>query len=173
MAATLTRASMRPRPLDRGEPPHHAPGHLVVEASMRPPPLDRGERDGQSILPAQPALASMRPRPLDRGERCFRSAACPPGPCFNAATASRPWRTSLLALTTSALGTLQCGHGLSTVENNDSRARSTRADQLQCGHGLSTVENENAAPARKPAPPASMRPTALHRGERHPRAPAE
>src|SRR5262245_63357103 len=114
----------------------------------------------------------MRPRPLDRGEPRTAAAARDAASCFNAATASRPWRTRVtcvLTLTRSLL--LQCGHGLSTVENfpfgtgfghpcsASMRPRpldrgepahpglsEAQQVQLQCGHRLSTVENRSRAP---------------------------
>src|SRR5262249_58015708 len=65
-----------------------------------------------------------------------------PGPTsFNAATASRPWRTSSILTQVHQPPQLQCGHGLSTVENVTYCRSRRRAHVLQCGHGLSTVEN--------------------------------
>ncbi len=109
-------ASMRPRPLGRGER-HGAQGKGPgVEASMRPRPLSRGEpvrRRG----PARKRKASMRPRPLGRGERRGDPANQHP------------------------LSWLQCGHGLSAVENLEVLETEKGGAELQCGHGLSAVEN--------------------------------
>ncbi len=184
--------SMRPRPLGRGEPfapPLRRPGHRPLQCghglsavenplsrktpaprtptSMRPRPLGRGEhrRHRHALRPG--ASTSMRPRPLGRGE-------LPPAP------APRQGRREL-----------QCGHGLSAVENgapgrtgscssrNFNAATASRPwrtrkvgdliigqDLLQCGHGLSAVENHRLTCAVEDAGFTSMRPRPLGRGER-------
>src|SRR5262245_53684400 len=61
---------------------------------------------------------------------------------------------------------LQCGHGLSTVENVRVTLDPPPFVMLQCGHGLSTVENFRGVQRRQDGPLASMRPRPLDRGER-------
>ncbi len=109
-------ASMRPRPLGRGEPHRHVEVAAAADASMRPRPLGRGERPDACHRGGW-ARASMRPRPLGRGELYFRYS-----PEFSGIR-------------------LQCGHGLSAVENARGGYGGGRAAGLQCGHGLSAVEN--------------------------------
>src|SRR5579871_1218983 len=108
---------MRPRPLGRGERSRVIPlGTNRRKASMRPRPLGRGEQDaGWRQQPADDA--SMRPRPLGRGELECSEAYC----------SSHSW--------------LQCGHGLSAVENLKVWNYMMAKWPLQCGHGLSAVEN--------------------------------
>src|SRR5262249_60866202 len=63
------------------------------DASMRPRPLDRGEQRLQGeVYPGRPA--SMRPRPLDRGERERSSRKKTSPPSFNAANGTPPGRTT-------------------------------------------------------------------------------
>ncbi len=63
---------------------------------------------------------------------------------FNAATAMRPWRTSLLVAPTIKRSKLQCGHGDEAVENSGSGGGSNCHTPLQCGHGDEAVENDRA-----------------------------
>ncbi len=65
-------------------------------ASMRPRPEDRGEPESADVLACAPR-ASMRPRPEDRGELGHEPGLLTPQEGFNAATARRPWRTRLAA----------------------------------------------------------------------------
>ncbi len=153
----------------------------------------RGERTSCRTPPLPLGTASMRPRPEDRGEPTSPKARrakegqlqCGHGPktvenalghafarricsSFNAATARRPWRTSVgcwsskSGLTASMRPrpedrgeleysqytrpelTLQCGHGPKTVENGKSLWQTAPVlPVLQCGHGPKTVENSD------------------------------
>ncbi len=72
---------------------------------------------------------------------------------FNAATAFRPWRTKGPVVAVTSLSRLQCGHGVSAVENAICYRYSLKYFRdLQCGHGVSAVEN--AATSRACRPPA-------------------
>jgi len=62
------RASMRPRPNDRGNCAADAGADRIRLASMRPRPNDRGNAGVARILDGN-GQASMRPRPNDRGNR--------------------------------------------------------------------------------------------------------
>ena len=90
----FTAASMRPRPIGRGDPGHGGvfrPGH---QASMRPRPIGRG--DG-AYPPAVRTLgaASMRPRPIGRGDRGASYRKPQTRGCFNEAPANWPGRCRL------------------------------------------------------------------------------
>ena len=62
--------------------------------------------------------------------------------CFNAATAMRPWRTRGGNYVYQVRPrTLQCGHGHEAVENSVGNEYNPAAEQLQCGHGHEAVEN--------------------------------
>ncbi len=142
---------------------------------MRPRPLGRGERRDHVAAPLAIPCASMRPRPLGRGEPDAPSPRRKrPRRGFNAATASRPWRTSRQAGIDSTACRLQCGHGLSAVENLTQRVWTIdEVKGLQCGHGLSAVENASRRRAGSGSRRASMRPRPLGRGEPGPAEAAE
>ncbi len=109
----------------------------------------------------------MRPRSSDRGEpRCSSTRSSHPN-SFNAATVFGPWRTRLLCKECEGTGnTLQCGHGLRTVENYKYVwGRFSAKILLQCGHGLRTVENSSDGPCGRASSGASMRPRSSDRGE--------
>ncbi len=59
----------------------------------------------------------MRPRRFGRGEQRTVKRIVILLLSFNAATAFRPWRTALAAVPPPPWLTLQCGHGVSAVEN--------------------------------------------------------
>ncbi len=132
----------------------------------------------------------MRPRRFGRGEpsRGQRNGRCPTS--FNAATAFRPWRTqggptveaersglqcghgvsavenvTVASVEVSAAETLQCGHGVSAVENLTVISTLALDLPLQCGHGVSAVENQEVPPAALRAVRPSMRPRRFGRGE--------
>src|SRR5262245_12448562 len=90
----------------------------LLPASMRPRPLDRGERAEAFACRAVDVDVSRRQRPPDRGERYGDGGGV--------------------------------GNG----------------DELQCGHGLSTVENGTVGVGAEAPDGASMRPRPLDRGER-------
>ncbi len=144
----------------------HVPAH-PVPASMRPRPLGRGELVG--AVPELTATARLQcGHGLSAVENCGTGPTRRRGPPlgFNAATASRPWRTRRRWFALTNPSALQCGHGLSAVEN-----------VLQHLIPLGRVGGFNAATASRPwrtragseggapGPVASMRPRPLGRGE--------
>src|SRR5258708_2956444 len=63
--------------------------------------------------------------------------------CFNAVTATMPWKTTIVRAIRDAKYLLQCGHGEEAVE--DSLAVGfvfLWIFELQCGHGDEAVEDE-------------------------------
>ena len=86
------RASMRPRPIGRGDailtPTIRKPG----SASMRPRPIGRGDAH-EDEGPQQGHLASMRPRPIGRGDPASAGAAASSTRRFNEAPANWPGRS--------------------------------------------------------------------------------
>ncbi len=158
-------ASMRPRPVGRGERPsnldsqplYHCFNAATASRPWRtrafPVPGRSAKRlqcghglsaveNGDVLDVRQERLgASMRPRPLGRGEPRRIHRVRPRTRSFNAATASRPWRTLIFDELHAQPNRLQCGHGLSAVENLENIEQAGRRIVLQCGHGLSAVEN--------------------------------
>src|SRR6185437_13897190 len=81
--------------------------------------------------------AATAPRPW-RSPPPLRPVAFMTG--FNAATAPRPWRSGDFAVPSDWSDTLQCGHGSKAVEITVQRKLLSSAVQLQCGHGSKAVE---------------------------------
>ncbi len=89
----------------------------------------------------------MRPRRFGRGERPSRPLPIRAYRTFNAATAFRPWRTHRVDAAGGGAARLQCGHGVSAVENHGRLGRRPGGRR-----------------------PPSMRPRRFGRGEPRPRS---
>ncbi len=112
------------------------------------------------------ALPSMRPRRFGRGEP---HPVAGDGPaegvlqCGHGVSAvENPTQPSLEGAKAMSL---QCGHGVSAVENASSGFALTSSSRLQCGHGVSAVENAGRGRIASPVPGPSMRPRRFGRGE--------
>src|SRR5438067_1846827 len=77
---------------------------LTMRASMLPRRHSRGEQAAQRGVSA-----------VENSERTFRALTA--RACFNVATASQPWRTASVQRPPASPALLQCGHGVSAVEN--------------------------------------------------------
>ena len=83
-------------------------------ASMGPRPCGRGRLAlGDHVK--EVVLASMGPRPCGRGRGPLMACVSHARPCFNGATALRPWTDSVLAKVRRTIE-LQWGHGLAAVD---------------------------------------------------------
>src|SRR6202011_4827290 len=89
------KASMRPRPEDRGELRRPVPLHCPPQqASMRPRPEDRGEHPCPVAFGADQGelQCGHGQKTVENKYYCYEFE---PDQSFNAATARRPWRTSV------------------------------------------------------------------------------
>ncbi len=134
--------------------------------SMRPRRFGRGEPERLARVVRTLQEPSMRPRRFGRGEQPPTVTVKVEGKwSFNAATAFRPWRTSAVFFNLTPPTSLQCGHGVSAVENLAFRWGRFGTGSLQCGHGVSAVENRPPRAAQPAAGSPSMRPRRFGRGE--------
>ena len=147
-AVTGNTASMRPRPLSRGNFPDRHGAVRQGHASMRPRPLSRGNGERHAVERPE-GRASMRPRPLSRGNRICRCGHGTAGCRFNEAAAVKPRK--LIAVVVAAEGNL-CA---SMRPRPLSRGNTGHAD----------------VPLFRPVQRASMRPRPLSRGNTFMRPP--
>src|SRR5207244_2932984 len=111
-------------------------------ASIRPRPLRRGDLPGERHA-VHVHQASIRPRPLRRGDAIRATGESPGLRSFNSATASAPGRHREDLMESTNGPTLQFGHGLCAVETLRGLTDNWNPDQLQFGHGLCAVETWN------------------------------
>ena len=64
-------------------------------------------------------------------------------PCFNVATALKPWKTWALLAEGARFTELQCGHGVEAVEDAGGGGGAAAYSWLQCGHGVEAVEDDS------------------------------
>jgi len=79
-------------------------------------------------------------------------------PCFNGATAMKPWKRQPVFLTAGDFSLLQWGHGDEAVEEVEAVFARDRRSMLQWGHGDEAVEESRGIEAQSHHPPASMGP---------------
>src|SRR6185437_11574968 len=119
--------------------------------------LQCGHGSKAVVIITQNPLSSVR-------SPCFNAATAPrpwrsPPPLrpvafmtgFNAATAPRPWRSGDFAVPSDWSDTLQCGHGSKAVEITVQRKLLSSAVQLQCVHGSKAVEMDSVPMYLRPA----------------------
>ncbi len=159
-------ASIRPRPLRRGDAVTRRVPPLQGQASIRPRPLRRGDLE-RAVLPDRPDAASIRPRPLRRGDAWGRSRWSGTPGCFNSAAPSQARRQAVEIARRVGTSGLQFGRALSGAE--------TKTPASSCSTPGGCFNSAAPSQARRPdhrrnrrqlVRGASIRPRPLRRGDR-------